>query len=286
MSEIETVLIVGGGIAGLTLGRALHREGLTVELIERSTEWRAEGGGIAASPTACAYCAPLASMAQWSGPGNVRGGGASATRQATSFLEALWGDVGPFIGIERTRLQQILVAGVEGVRCRLGTFVLGISQHDDRVSVAFSDGRFGNYDLVVGADGITSAVRSLVFDAIVPSYTGAMAWRSVTPIRPRGLAGLQFLLGEGCFFGLCPVGEGHTTGLATLQRRELTSRWSAVSTACAATLPGLAGSYRSISQPLRATSRSTAPRSIGSRWIDGTQAGSFWSVTLHMRVCR
>ena len=225
-------------------------------------------------------------MAQWSGPGNVRGGGASATRQATSFLEALWGDVGPFIGIERTRLQQILVAGVEGVRCRLGTFVLGISQHDDRVSVAFSDGRFGNYDLVVGADGITSAVRSLVFDAIAPSYTGAMAWRSVTPIRPRGLAGLQFLLGEGCFFGLCPVGEGHTTGLATLQRRELTSRWSAVSTACAATLPGLAGSYRSISQPLRATSRSTAPRSIGSRWIDGTQAGSFWSVTLHMRVCR
>jgi len=85
MSEIETVLIVGGGIAGLTLGRALHREGLTVELIERSTEWRAEGGGIAASPTACAYCAPLASMAQWSGPGNVCGGGASATRQATSF---------------------------------------------------------------------------------------------------------------------------------------------------------------------------------------------------------
>jgi len=216
MSEIETVLIVGGGIAGLTLGRALHREGLTVELIERSTEWRAEGGGIAASPTACAYCAPLASMAQWSGPGNVRGGGASATRQATSFLEALWGDVGPFIGIERTRLQQILVAGVEGVRCRLGTFVLGISQHDDRVSVAFSDGRFGNYDLVVGADGITSAVRSLVFDAIAPSYTGAMAWRSVTPIRPRGLAGLQFLLGEGCFFGLCPVGEGHTYGFGNI----------------------------------------------------------------------
>jgi len=131
-------------------------------------------------------------------------------------LEALWGDVGPFIGIERTRLQQILVAGVEGVRCRLGTFVLGISQHDDRVSVAFSDGRFGNYDLVVGADGITSAVRSLVFDAIAPSYTGGIAWRSVRPNRPRGLAGLQFLLGEGCFFGLCPVGEEHTYGFGNI----------------------------------------------------------------------
>ena len=46
MPEVERVLIVGGGIAGLTLGRALGRRGFTVELIERSPSWRAEGGGI------------------------------------------------------------------------------------------------------------------------------------------------------------------------------------------------------------------------------------------------
>ena len=220
MSEIETVLIVGGGIAGLTLGRALHREGLTVELIERSTEWRAEGGGIAVQPNGMRVLRTLGldGAVERSGQRSRRWSFCDEAGDLLSEndLEALWGDVGPFIGIERTRLQQILVAGVEGVRCRLGTFVLGISQHDDRVSVAFSDGRFGNYDLVVGADGITSAVRSLVFDAIAPSYTGAMAWRSVTPIRPRGLAGLQFLLGEGCFFGLCPVGEGHTYGFGNI----------------------------------------------------------------------
>ena len=220
MSEIETVLIVGGGIAGLTLGRALHREGLTVELIERSTEWRAEGGGIAVQPNGMRVLRTLGldGAVERSGQRSRRWSFCDEAGDLLSEndLEALWGDVGPFIGIERTRLQQILVARVEGVRCRLGTFVLGISQHDDRVSVAFSDGRFGNYDLVVGADGITSAVRSLVFDAIAPSYTGAMAWRSVTPIRPRGLAGLQFLLGEGCFFGLCPVGEGHTYGFGNI----------------------------------------------------------------------
>ena len=220
MSEIETVLIVGGGIAGLTLGRALHREGLTVELIERSTEWRAEGGGIAVQPNGMRVLRTLGldGAVERSGQRSRRWSFCDEAGDLLSEndLEALWGDVGPFIGIERTRLQQILVAGVEGVRCRLGTFVLGISQHDDRVSVAFSDGRFGNYDLVVGADGITSAVRSLVFDAIAPSYTGAMAWRSVTPIRPRGLAGLQFLLGEGCFFGLCPVGEEHTYGFGNI----------------------------------------------------------------------
>ena len=50
MAEVETVLIVGGGIAGLTLGRALHRQGFTVELVELSRTWRAEGGGIAVQP--------------------------------------------------------------------------------------------------------------------------------------------------------------------------------------------------------------------------------------------
>jgi FAD-dependent urate hydroxylase len=220
MSEIETVLIVGGGIAGPTLGRALHREGLTVELIERSTEWRAEGGGIAVQPNGMRVLRTLGldGAVERSGQRLRRWSFCDEAGEILSEndLEALWGDVGPFIGIERTRLQRILVAGVEGVRCRLGTFVLGISQHDDRVSVAFSDGSFGNYDLVVGADGITSAVRSLAFDAIAPSYTGAMAWRSVAPIRPRGLAGLQFLLGDDCFFGLCPVGEGRTYGFGNI----------------------------------------------------------------------
>jgi len=220
MSKIETVLIVGGGIAGPTLARALQREGLTVELIERSAEWRAEGGGIAVQPNGMRALRTLGldGAVERSGQRLRRWSFCDQAGEILSEndLEALWGDVGPFIGIERTRLQRILVAGLEGVRCRLGTFVHSVSQHDDRVSVAFSDGSFGNYDLVVGADGITSAVRSLVFDAVAPSYTGAMAWRSVAPIRPRGLAGLQFLLGQDCFFGLCPVGEGRTYGFGNI----------------------------------------------------------------------
>jgi 2-polyprenyl-6-methoxyphenol hydroxylase-like FAD-dependent oxidoreductase len=50
MSAVETVLIVGGGLAGPTPARALNHQGLTVELIERGTEWRAKGGGIAVQP--------------------------------------------------------------------------------------------------------------------------------------------------------------------------------------------------------------------------------------------
>jgi FAD-dependent urate hydroxylase len=220
MAEVERVLIVGGGIAGLTLGRALHRQGLTVELVERSPVWRAEGGGIAVQPNGLRMLRALGLDATveragtrvhgWrfcDAPGNVL---------SESDLDALWGDVGPFIGIERMRLQQVLVAGVEGVPCRLGISISSLAEDDDGASVVFSDGSSGGYDLVVGADGISSTVRALALSPVRPAYTGAMAWRSVAPIRPGGLTTLQFHLGEGCFFGLCPVGDGRTYGFGNI----------------------------------------------------------------------
>jgi 2-polyprenyl-6-methoxyphenol hydroxylase-like FAD-dependent oxidoreductase len=220
MAEVETVLIVGGGIAGLALGRALQGQGFTVELIERSPVWRAEGGGIAVQPNGMRALRALGLDAE------VERAGARIQRWrfcdeageilSESDLDALWGDVGPFIGIERMRLQRILVAGVEGVPCRLGTSIRSLTQHDDGVSVVFSDGSSGGYDLVAGADGISSTVRALAPSATPPAYSGGMAWRSIAPIRPRGLTPLQFHLGEGCFFGLCPVGDGRTYGFGNI----------------------------------------------------------------------
>ncbi len=220
MAEVETVLIVGGGIAGLMLGRALHRQGFAVELVERSTAWRAEGGGIMVHANGMRMLRAIGL------DGAVERAGARVRRWrfcddageilSESDLEALWGDVGPCIGIERTRLQQALVVGVEGIPCRLGMSIQSLTQHDDRVSVDFSDGSSGTYDLVVGADGISSTARALALSTTTPAYTGAMAWRSVAPIRPHGLTSLQFLLGEGCFFGLCPVGNGHTYGFGNI----------------------------------------------------------------------
>ena len=125
-------------------------------------------------------------------------------------LGALWGDVGPCISIERTALQQVLVTGAVAVPCRLGTSVTSLIQDDHRVSVGFNDGSFGEYDLVVGSDGISSTVRTLTLSPAPPAYLGQMVWRSIAPIRPRGLTAVQFLLGDGCFFGLCPVGGGLT----------------------------------------------------------------------------
>jgi 2-polyprenyl-6-methoxyphenol hydroxylase-like FAD-dependent oxidoreductase len=225
MQKIETILIVGGGIGGLTVGRALLRQGFTVELVERSSAWRTEGGGIAIQPNGMRMLRTLglskaveqagAQLDHWYFCDEV------GEVLSENDLEAVWGDVGPFIGIERTRLQQILVAGIEGIPHRLSTSIRSLTQDGDRVSVTFSDTSAGTYDLVVGADGILSNVRTLMLGIIVPNYTGAMAWRSIAPIRPRGLTALQFLLGDDCFFGLCPVGDGHTYGFGNVTQQRI-----------------------------------------------------------------
>jgi 2-polyprenyl-6-methoxyphenol hydroxylase-like FAD-dependent oxidoreductase len=100
------------------------------------------------------------------------------------------------------------------VRCRLGTEVTSLVQNDARVSVGFSDGSRGDFDLVVGADGIRSTVRALALTNATPSYLGAMNWRSVAPIRPIGLNEFQINMGEGCVFGLVPLASGRTYAFA------------------------------------------------------------------------
>jgi 2-polyprenyl-6-methoxyphenol hydroxylase-like FAD-dependent oxidoreductase len=95
---------------------------------------------------------------------------------------------------------------------RLGISLVSLSQDNRRVFAEFSDGSAGQYDLVVGADGMSSTVRKLTLMTALPADLGAMNWRSIAPIRPLGLSALRFVLGDGCFFGLCPVGEGRTYG--------------------------------------------------------------------------
>ena len=46
MADLERILNVGGGIAGLTLATALHQQGFTAELVERSLTWQTTGAGI------------------------------------------------------------------------------------------------------------------------------------------------------------------------------------------------------------------------------------------------
>jgi 2-polyprenyl-6-methoxyphenol hydroxylase-like FAD-dependent oxidoreductase len=209
-------LIVGGGIAGLTLAAALHAQGFEIELIERNSSWQALGAGMAIQPNAMRALHALGLDGAVADRGVALPRWGFCDRQGELLceidLQDFWNGVGAFIGIERTKLQEALLIGVAAVPCRLGIFVTALLQDRNGVSICFSDGSSGRYDLVVGADGISSGVRELAFGANPPVGAGHIAWRSVVPMRPAKLSGLRFFFGDQCFFGLCPVGGGRTYG--------------------------------------------------------------------------
>src|SRR5262245_48098628 len=212
------ILIVGAGIAGLSLAAALRRRGFNPEVIERSPHWDPVGGGVAVQPNAMRAMREIGLDAAPERAGAIIRRWQFLDQRGEVLcdiaLEPLWRDVGPFIGIERSTLHAALLAGAGP--CRLGTSITTASGDDRRASVTFSDGSVGVYDLVVGADGIHSSVRRLSFDAQPPVYGGQMVWRSVAPICAAQPDSVQFWLGDGCFFGLCPVGHARTYGFGNV----------------------------------------------------------------------
>ena len=225
MTDVERVLIAGGGISGLTLAAALHRDGLDVELVELEREWNTSGAGLSVQPNGLRVLKSLGLDARIADAGCVISSWLFADDQGGVLcridLDSVWGEVGPLVGITRARLQDVLVAGAQAVPCRLGTSIISIGEATDGVSVRFTDGSTGDYDLVVGADGIRSAVRALVFGPVEPTFAGHISWRSVAPMRLPGPPSVQFWLGDRCFFGLCPVGDDRTYGFGhvTQERR-------------------------------------------------------------------
>lgn len=93
-----------------------------------------------------------------------------------------------------------------GAQIRLGVVAEAIDDRGDMAHVRFSDGSEGEYDLVIGADGVYSQTRALILpDAEKPVFTGQAVWRYNFP-RPADLDALQvYNMPTGV--GLVPIGE-------------------------------------------------------------------------------
>jgi 2-polyprenyl-6-methoxyphenol hydroxylase-like FAD-dependent oxidoreductase len=175
------ILIVGGGIAGLALGRALRERGFAPEIIERTRSWSTPGTGLYLPGNGVRALAALGLADK------VLGRAVRMSHQrvldhtgrllAEIDVARLWKPVGPCVGIARADLHRILLEGAAGVTMRPGTTLTTLKQEDHRVYVTFGDGSSGAYDVVVGADGIHSSVRQLVFSGIRPRHLGQVSWR-------------------------------------------------------------------------------------------------------------
>jgi 2-polyprenyl-6-methoxyphenol hydroxylase-like FAD-dependent oxidoreductase len=203
------VLVVGGGIGGLSTAIALRQRDVDVDVVEINPKWDVYGVGIIQPGNAIRALDALGLAEQAVAQGFAMKGSRFHDKDGNVLgevpaLDLLGPKYPPMNGITRPTLHAIFQDAVKasGADIRLGVTVDSV---DENGAVAFSDGRSGEYDLVVGADGIQSHVRSLVFpDAPEPQYTGQIVWRYNVP-RPAGLETLDMFVGSNGKAGFVPL---------------------------------------------------------------------------------
>jgi FAD-dependent urate hydroxylase len=202
------ILVVGAGLAGLALARALGRAGFAPELIEREAGWDAAGtgmylpangvralGALGLEEAVAARAAPITHQRLLDHRGRLL---------AEIDLDGLWGDVGACLALPRADLHEVLR---DGVAVRMGRTIASLEHLDGPVRVTFDDGGQDTYDLVVGADGLRSGVRRLAVDDRPPTAVGQHSWRFLAPCPPQ-LTTWTVMLGRGASFLTIPIGQG------------------------------------------------------------------------------
>jgi 2-polyprenyl-6-methoxyphenol hydroxylase-like FAD-dependent oxidoreductase len=213
MSDIRRVLVIGGGVGGLTAATAFARRGVEVLLIERRPAFDVPGVGLGQPANALRIYDALDLLPDilTSGFAYDRMSIFDPNRELIVEHKFLLGDakVPAFCALSRLRLHEILLAAVEhaGVAVRTGVTVNDIQDEKDRVAVTFSDGCTDTFDLVAGFDGIRSTTRQYLFGtAFAPRPSGYGGWRVQVP-RRDDVRGMEFLQGIGSKTGAMPLAD-------------------------------------------------------------------------------
>ncbi|WP_304236872.1 FAD-dependent monooxygenase [Jiulongibacter sediminis] len=182
MNAVKKVLVVGGGIGGQSVAIGLRRAGIDVEIAEILPEFNVYGVGIIQQQNALRALddlgigeealrrgSPYGQVKMFTAGGHPVGlAGAPANEKYPSHN-----------GISRRVLHEVMFeeASKLGVTFRMGLTVKNLENREDGVSVTFTDGSEGEYDMLIASDGINSKVRGMVFEDLQPRYVGLSVWR-------------------------------------------------------------------------------------------------------------
>jgi 2-polyprenyl-6-methoxyphenol hydroxylase-like FAD-dependent oxidoreductase len=211
MSDVRRVLVVGGGVGGLTAAASFARRGVEVVLIEKRPAFDIPGVGLGQPANALRVYQSLGVLDEILQTGFTydRMYIFDASRHLIAEHKFLLGDekVPAFCALSRLELHRILLGAAEkaGVQIRLGVTASEIKDEKDRIGVQFSTGENDSFDLLAGFDGIRSETRQyLVGTAFVPRPSGYGAWR-VQVARRDYVRGMEFLQGIGSKTGAMPL---------------------------------------------------------------------------------
>lgn len=175
------ILIVGAGIAGLSLAHALEQRGIVPDVVERQPTWDAGGTGLFLPGNASRAFAQLGLLPDISRVAmpipyqrflNPDGYELNAIDTAS-----FWSACGPCLALSRADMHSILRNRLKQTSVAMHRSVRHIRSSPASCDVTFEDGTAKRYDLVVGADGVRSRVRDFAFPSVSPAYAGYVCWR-------------------------------------------------------------------------------------------------------------
>ena len=185
------VLIAGAGIGGLTAAACLLRKGFDVQVFEQAPQLGEIGAGIQQSANGVKVLYDLGlkpaieAVAVKPNDYEFRRFDTGELMHKIPFAQAHERDHGtPYYHLHRADLHRILAEKVQSLdpHCvRLNCKVTGFTESSDSVRLNFADGSSATGDVVVGADGIKSAVRAQIVGPTKATYTGYVAWRLTVP---------------------------------------------------------------------------------------------------------
>lgn len=203
------ILVVGGGIAGLTLTGLLQQRGFKPTLVEQIPEYGTVGYVIVLWPSGSRILKGLGVYRSLLDVGlqcttyNVSDEQGQMLHSYS--VQNVTEKYGPMLSTYRPDLINVIKEAVDPDSIRMSTTVDKIDQTNDEVYVTFSDGTEETYDLVVGCDGVRSKTRDLVFGDVPLSYSGMTGWSFW--VKPNIAKTLQIAeyWGTGKFFGIWPT---------------------------------------------------------------------------------
>jgi len=185
------VLVAGGGIGGLVAALSLQAAGFTPRVFEATAELRPLGVGINVLPHAVRELTELGLAEQLAATGVAT----KELRYISAHGQEIWredrglaaGYRWPQYSIHRGMLQMLLAEAcrARGIEVRTGHRVIGFDQDGEGVTARFEHGAMARGDVLIGADGIHSAIRRHFAPGEgAPSWQGAVLWRATTIAAP------------------------------------------------------------------------------------------------------
>ena len=187
MSAARRVAIVGAGLGGLATAIALRRQGFEAKVYEQASELAEFGAGINISPNSVKFFQAVGLADKLhkvsSEPEGLtwRDWNSGEIHNCLPFgdFEKRYGN--KYYVVHRSDLHRLLSEAVPVSDINVGKRCAAVETRNGTAGLSFTDGSSTEADVVIGADGIRSAVRAALFGGEGPHYAGTMCWRALAP---------------------------------------------------------------------------------------------------------